>query len=439
VLEKSTYYILDAQGNTIATYERAIEAGSGTITFAQKEKFVYGSSRLGVHNDDIALYGSQNATYSQATWTHTIGKRNYELSNHLGNVLSVISDKPMPVDDAADGDVDWFLADIRQSTDYSAFGVQLNGRTLTKSGLSKKYKRGYQGSEMDNEVKGEGNSYTTEFRQLDPRLGRWLTLDPVIQPWQSPYCSMDNNPIWFNDVKGDRVKIEREEGISNKEFRQFKRDIRHLRRNSETYNAMYTDLQNDKETYTFRLVKELPGGGGSYDKTTRTLEFQSGISTTYDCDSKVEHTRLGILAHETGHAWRHLHNLDPQNPTINTAIVNEPPRKLTSLRSTEEYPSAQFSDYLVREAEYTRTVETEAMHIENIVRSELKKGKYSDMSLRQFYLNGKTTKLVTSNFGNVRFDMDSVDYDVLVAPRTREYYETTDHDLYKEFKVEPIK
>jgi hypothetical protein len=105
VLEKSTYYILDAQGNTIATYERAIEAGTGTVTFAQKEKFIYGSARLGVLNDDIALYGSQNATYSQATWTHIIGKRNYELSNHLGNVLSVISDKPMPVDDAADGDV----------------------------------------------------------------------------------------------------------------------------------------------------------------------------------------------------------------------------------------------------------------------------------------------------------------------------------------------
>lgn len=64
---------------------------------------------------------------------------------------------------------------------------------------------GYQGSEMDNEVKGEGNSYTTEFRQLDPRLGRWLTIDPMVAklPWQSPYCSMDNNPIRLNDPLGD--------------------------------------------------------------------------------------------------------------------------------------------------------------------------------------------------------------------------------------------
>jgi RHS repeat-associated protein len=76
----------------------------------------------------------------------------------------------------------------------------LDGRTVSLEG----YRFGYQGSEKDNEFKGEGNSYTTEFRQLDPRLGRWFSLDPVIQPWQSSYCSMNDNPLWFNDPKGDR-------------------------------------------------------------------------------------------------------------------------------------------------------------------------------------------------------------------------------------------
>ena len=67
-------------------------------------------------------------------------------------------------------------------------------------------KRGYQGSESDDDVKGEGNSYTTFYRIHDPRLGRWFSIDPVFQPWQSPYNSMDNNPIWHNDVLGDWVK-----------------------------------------------------------------------------------------------------------------------------------------------------------------------------------------------------------------------------------------
>lgn len=64
----------------------------------------------------------------------------------------------------------------------------------------------YQGSEMDKEIKGDGNSYTTTFRQLDPRLGRWMSLDPVFQAHQSPYNSMDNNPIIYNDPKGLSVK-----------------------------------------------------------------------------------------------------------------------------------------------------------------------------------------------------------------------------------------
>lgn len=69
------------------------------------------------------------------------------------------------------------------------------------------YRYGYQGSEKDNEVKGKGNSYTTYFRQLDPRLGRWLSIDPKqkLSPWSSPYTSMANTPILANDPNGDIV------------------------------------------------------------------------------------------------------------------------------------------------------------------------------------------------------------------------------------------
>jgi len=67
---------------------------------------------------------------------------------------------------------------------------------------SDSYRYGYQGSEKDDEVKGEGNSYTTQFRQLDPRIGRWLAKDPAQDPSHSAYCSMDNNPIFYNDRSG---------------------------------------------------------------------------------------------------------------------------------------------------------------------------------------------------------------------------------------------
>jgi len=58
--------------------------------------------------------------------------------------------------------------------------------------------------EQDNEVSGNGNSYTTHFRQYDPRIARWLSIDPEFMnfPWQSPYVAFDNNPILNNDPKG---------------------------------------------------------------------------------------------------------------------------------------------------------------------------------------------------------------------------------------------
>ncbi|MGD1845484.1 MAG: RHS repeat-associated core domain-containing protein [Salibacteraceae bacterium] len=66
------------------------------------------------------------------------------------------------------------------------------------------YRYAYNGMEKDDEAKGGGNSYTTMFRQHDPRLGRWLSLDPLSAkfPWQSAYVAMDNNPVVFNDPFG---------------------------------------------------------------------------------------------------------------------------------------------------------------------------------------------------------------------------------------------
>jgi len=97
-----------------------------------------------------------------------------------------------------------YEAVVIMKSDYYPFGMQMPGRTLTTSN----YRFGYNGMEKDPELKGDGNSYTTEFRQYDPRLGRWMSLDPakLLLPQQSPYCAMDNNPILFTDIDGDIVK-----------------------------------------------------------------------------------------------------------------------------------------------------------------------------------------------------------------------------------------
>lgn len=66
------------------------------------------------------------------------------------------------------------------------------------------YRYGFNGKEKDDELKGQGNSLDYGARINDPRLGRWLSVDPLAAkyPWQSPYVSLDNNPIKLVDPTG---------------------------------------------------------------------------------------------------------------------------------------------------------------------------------------------------------------------------------------------
>ena len=66
------------------------------------------------------------------------------------------------------------------------------------------YRYGFNGMEKDDEVKGNGNSYTTQFRQYDPRIGRWMSVDALTDkfPELSPYQFADNTPLWATDIDG---------------------------------------------------------------------------------------------------------------------------------------------------------------------------------------------------------------------------------------------
>ena len=69
------------------------------------------------------------------------------------------------------------------------------------------YRYGINGMERDNEVKGNGNSYTSYWRQYDPRLGRWMSDEPKPVAWESGYAAFRNNPIIYADPSGDWPKI----------------------------------------------------------------------------------------------------------------------------------------------------------------------------------------------------------------------------------------
>ncbi len=41
-----------------------------------------------------------------------------------------------------------------------------------------------------------------DLRQLDPAIGRWMVMDPVVHHEYSPYSAFDNNPVYWSDPSG---------------------------------------------------------------------------------------------------------------------------------------------------------------------------------------------------------------------------------------------
>jgi len=66
------------------------------------------------------------------------------------------------------------------------------------------YRYGFNGKENDNEVKGDGNQQDYGMRIYDPRLGRFLSVDPLSKdyPWYTPYQFAGNMPILAIDLDG---------------------------------------------------------------------------------------------------------------------------------------------------------------------------------------------------------------------------------------------
>jgi RHS repeat-associated protein len=75
------------------------------------------------------------------------------------------------------------------------------GRKFSAGGS---YRYGFNGKEDDDDVKGDGNQQDYGMRIYDPRLGRFLSVDPITDeyPELTPYQFASNTPIQAIDIDG---------------------------------------------------------------------------------------------------------------------------------------------------------------------------------------------------------------------------------------------
>ncbi len=139
----------------------------------------------------FTIYGLNAQTRSYQS-----GQRQYECTNHLGNVVETVSDKK-------ESTTLGLRASVSSFRDYYPYGMQMAKR----KGTSSTYRYGFNGMEGDDEVKGKGNSLNFGARIYDPRIGRWLSRDAFARDYVpiSSYVFALNNPIYFVDPDGNTI------------------------------------------------------------------------------------------------------------------------------------------------------------------------------------------------------------------------------------------
>jgi RHS repeat-associated protein len=95
---------------------------------------------------------------------------------------------------------------VLSAGDYYPFGMGMMDRKYALKG----YRYGFNGKENDNEVKGEGNEQDYGMRVYDPRVGRFLSVDPLTReyPWNSTYAFAENDVVRSVDLDGAEKSVQ---------------------------------------------------------------------------------------------------------------------------------------------------------------------------------------------------------------------------------------
>jgi RHS repeat-associated protein len=151
--------------------------------------------------------------------TTYINKKQYELTNHLGNVLAVVTDNRTAVDSDGNGQPNYYEAVVAEAREYYPFGMVMPNRKTPAAGNSA-YRFGFNGKENDDEAYGDDNQQDYGMRVYDPRLGRFLSVDPIAAeyPELTSYQFASNTPIQAIDLDGLEkfvISLQRTTNVNN--------------------------------------------------------------------------------------------------------------------------------------------------------------------------------------------------------------------------------
>jgi RHS repeat-associated protein len=198
----------------------------------------------------------QDLPVAATTFSRILAEKEYEINDHLGNVCVVVSDRKSVT---ISGTNLYDTAVVLNYNNYYPFGMQQVGRTYTGTA----YRYGFNGKELDQENNGD---YDYGFRIYDPRLARFLSVDPLSPKYAmlTPYQFASNTPIQAIDLDGLEARYVKSTNADGSTLIEITVDVKII-------NNTGTHISDEgMENYAKAIKKQIEKSYSKEDKETKT-------------------------------------------------------------------------------------------------------------------------------------------------------------------------
>jgi len=233
-------------------------------------------------------------------------------------VLVTVSDKKQGVDTDGDNEADYYTANVLSANDYYPFGWSMPGRKFN----SGDYRFGFNGQEQDTEW-GGGQAVSFKFRIHDPRIGKFLSVDPLASeyPWYTPYQFAGNSPILNLDLEG----------------------LEPL-----DYKTISNSLNDGKAALGYKLTvfADQPGSGG--DRDTYESRYWTGVDVGHSFVKLEKINTDGTITSQT-FGFYPINSVNPARNTTSPGQIKDnssSPSEVSSVFNLSEKEFNQVLDYV---------------------------------------------------------------------------------------------